>query len=162
MYDLTITHRHPPIHPVCPKTPLGQAWRDISSRNWLDVFLVFLGVLTTWILGPFGIEVPLGTAVARHLCSVSEHRGFPSYHWLEYKNGLMTWMICEDPMTSETSIWVVVGLAPNVYSCRGDQPRTPFYAVFVTVDDWSSKLIQPVHQKHICRWFCWNCRFSWG
>lgn len=23
----------------------------------MDVFLVFLGVLTTWILGPFGIEV---------------------------------------------------------------------------------------------------------
>ena len=27
------------------------------GENWMDVFLVFLGVLTTWILGPFGIEV---------------------------------------------------------------------------------------------------------
>ena len=29
----------------------------VKRENWLDVFLVFLGVLTTWILGPFGIEV---------------------------------------------------------------------------------------------------------
>ena len=29
----------------------------VKRENWLDVFLVFLGVLTTWILGPFGIRV---------------------------------------------------------------------------------------------------------
>eukprot|EP00931_Biecheleriopsis_adriatica_P031288 TRINITY_DN18367_c0_g1_i1.p1 TRINITY_DN18367_c0_g1~~TRINITY_DN18367_c0_g1_i1.p1 ORF type:complete len:517 (+),score=79.09 TRINITY_DN18367_c0_g1_i1:69-1619(+) len=29
----------------------------IAKENLLDVFLVFLGVLTTWIFGPFGIEV---------------------------------------------------------------------------------------------------------
>lgn len=33
-------------------------WTSLLEReNWMDVFLVFLGVLTTWILGPFGIEV---------------------------------------------------------------------------------------------------------
>ncbi|CAJ1362512.1 unnamed protein product [Effrenium voratum] len=33
-------------------------WTSLVKReNWMDVFLVFLGVLTTWILGPFGIEV---------------------------------------------------------------------------------------------------------
>eukprot|EP00930_Biecheleria_cincta_P034019 TRINITY_DN23548_c0_g1_i1.p1 TRINITY_DN23548_c0_g1~~TRINITY_DN23548_c0_g1_i1.p1 ORF type:complete len:499 (-),score=111.98 TRINITY_DN23548_c0_g1_i1:49-1545(-) len=37
---------------------LAYGWTTLLAReNWLDVFLVGLGVLTTWILGPFGIEV---------------------------------------------------------------------------------------------------------
>lgn len=32
----------------------------VKRENWLDVFLVFLGVLTTWILGPFGIQARKG------------------------------------------------------------------------------------------------------
>ena len=39
------------------KTNWSDSFRCRERRNWLDVFLVFLGVLTTWILGPFGIEV---------------------------------------------------------------------------------------------------------
>jgi len=31
----------------------------LASENWLDVFLVFLGVIVTWILGPAGIQVEL-------------------------------------------------------------------------------------------------------
>mmetsp|Transcript_23612 Transcript_23612/g.42681 ORF Transcript_23612/g.42681 Transcript_23612/m.42681 type:complete len:507 (+) Transcript_23612:81-1601(+) len=39
---------------------LTMGWPSlIAKENWLDVFLVFLGVLVTWILGPFGIQVEL-------------------------------------------------------------------------------------------------------
>eukprot|EP00913_Durusdinium_trenchii_P022939 g21540.t1 len=33
-------------------------WTSLCAReNWLDVFLVFLGVLTTWVFGLFGLQI---------------------------------------------------------------------------------------------------------
>ena len=46
------------------------------GENWMDVFLVFLGVLTTWILGPFGIEVvPWSRRDARDVSQMGKSMG---------------------------------------------------------------------------------------